>query len=213
MLTVDKINAVRSHLPSPVFANSFGIQQKNKYTRPQAKSRHTKRIEYLNFPPSSLRRNCTTISTLRSYSNEYTTLTPCGGQEHGRTRGQVLLLALKFFVLASSCCEGLVDEGEDTSSCNRCSDENIEFLVSADGKLEMTRRDAFYTEIFGRVSCQLEHFGCEVFQDGRCVYSSFCAYPYIVLRTLFEISMDTTDRELQPSSLAPCLNCTWTRRG
>lgn len=121
------------------------------------------------------------------------------------------LLALRFLIFASPCSERLVDKGKDSSSCDRRSDEDIKFLVSTNGQLEMARCDTFYTEVFRCISSQLKHFGSEVFQDSGRVHGSLCAYPHIMLSTLFEISMDTTDRELQPSSLTPCLDCPWTR--
>lgn len=60
----------------------------------------------------------------------------------------------------------------DTSAGNRCLDEGIQLFISANGQLQVTRRDALDLEILAGVSGQFEHFCREVFQNGRRVDGS-----------------------------------------
>jgi hypothetical protein len=43
----------------------------------------------------------------------------------------------------------------------------VQFLIVADGELEMTRDDTGLLVITGSIASQLENFGREVFEDGR----------------------------------------------
>lgn len=47
-----------------------------------------------------------------------------------------------------------------------------------------------------RRTCQFEDFCSEILQDSGGVHSSLCAYAQVVLRALFEVPVDTSDREL-----------------
>ena len=61
----------------------------------------------------------------------------------------------------------LVDIGQDTtlSDCD-VSEKFVQFLIVADGELEMTRNDTGLLVVTGGVTGQLEDFRCEVFEDG-----------------------------------------------
>lgn len=61
----------------------------------------------------------------------------------------------------------LVDVGQDTtlSDCD-VSEKLVQFLIVADGKLEMTGNDTGLLVITGGVTGQLKDFRCEVFEDG-----------------------------------------------
>jgi hypothetical protein len=52
-----------------------------------------------------------------------------------------------------------------------------------------------------RRTCQLEHFGREVLQNRTRIYRSFRTDPHVMLRALFQITMNTTDRELEHVSM------------
>ena len=47
--------------------------------------------------------------------------------------------------------QGTVDVGQDTTEGDGGADEGVELLVTADGELEMTRRDTLDLEILGGV--------------------------------------------------------------
>lgn len=46
-------------------------------------------------------------------------------------------------------------------------------------------------------TCELQNFGGQVFENSRCIDGSFSSDAYIVLCTLFQVPMNTTNRELQ----------------
>lgn len=50
----------------------------------------------------------------------------------------------------------LVDVRQDSSSGDGGSDERVEFLVSTNGELEMTRGNTLDSEILGGVSCETQ---------------------------------------------------------
>ena len=43
---------------------------------------------------------------------------------------------------------------------------------------------------------KLQHLSCEILKNGLGIYGGFRSDAHIVLRSLFEIPMDTTDRKL-----------------
>ena len=65
--------------------------------------------------------------------------------------------------------QGLVDVWDDAASSNGCLDQGVQFLVSTDGQLEMSRGDPLHLQILGSVPGQLEHLGGEILEDGRAV--------------------------------------------
>ncbi len=62
---------------------------------------------------------------------------------------------------------------QNAAKSNGRADKCVELFVTADGELQMTGRNAFHFEVFGCVPGQLEHFGCEVFEDGGHVDGGF----------------------------------------
>jgi hypothetical protein len=67
----------------------------------------------------------------------------------------------------------LVDVGQDTTlgDCN-VSEKLVQFLIVADGQLEMTGDDTGLLVVTGGVTGQLEDFSCEVLKDGSEVDGS-----------------------------------------
>ena len=63
-----------------------------------------------------------------------------------------------------------MDVRNDTTLCDGRLDECVELLVTADGELEVARRDTLELEILGGVSGELEHLGTEVLENGRAVH-------------------------------------------
>ncbi len=66
----------------------------------------------------------------------------------------------------------LVDVGNDTSASNGSLDEEVEFLVSSDGELEMSGGDSSDFEVLRSVSSQLEDLSGQVFKNGSSVDGS-----------------------------------------
>jgi hypothetical protein len=80
--------------------------------------------------------------------------------------GLVLLL---LFDLEKQCT---VDTGQHTSVGDGCADQSVQFFITTDGELQVTRRDTLNLEILGRVAGQFENFGGQVFEDSSDVDSS-----------------------------------------
>ena len=59
-----------------------------------------------------------------------------------------------------------VDVRQDTTERDRGPNKGVEFLVAADGELEMAGRDALDFEVLGGVAGEFEDFGGQVLQDG-----------------------------------------------
>jgi len=67
----------------------------------------------------------------------------------------------------------LVNVWQDTTLCDcDVSEEFVQFLIVADGELELTRDDTGLLVITGSIASQLENFSREVFEDGSEVDGS-----------------------------------------
>jgi hypothetical protein len=94
---------------------------------------------------------------------------------------------------------------QNTTKGDRGVDECVQLLVAADGKLQVSGRDALDLEILGGVACQFEDFGCQVFQHCCDVDSSFGADAHLVLGLRLEETLDTTAGKLvKEEVLAVC---------
>lgn len=62
-----------------------------------------------------------------------------------------------------------------TSKCDGGSNQGVQFLVTADGQLQMAGRDTLDFEILGCIPSELQHFGSQIFQHGGQVDASFGA--------------------------------------
>jgi hypothetical protein len=66
-----------------------------------------------------------------------------------------------------------VDVGQDTTlGDDYAAEETVEFLVVADGELEVTGDDTRLLVVTGSVTGEFEDLGSEVFEDGREVDGS-----------------------------------------
>jgi len=90
---------------------------------------------------------------------------------------------------------------KDTSEGDGCADQGIEFFVSADGKLKVAGGDTLNFEILRGVSCELENFSSQVFENGGNVDGSLGSHAHFVLGVVLQETLDTTAGELE-SSLA-----------
>ena len=96
--------------------------------------------------------------------------------------------------------EVFVDVRDDTSAGDGGLDEEVEFFVSPDGQLKVSRGDSSHFEVLGCVSRQFEHLGCEVFQDGSSVDCSCRAHSVPCGHSALEETVDSADWELKSSS-------------
>ncbi|KAJ8023361.1 histone H3, embryonic [Holothuria leucospilota] len=94
-----------------------------------------------------------------------------------------------------------LDVGQDTSLCDGDAAEKfVQFLVVADGQLEMTGDDPGLLVVTGGVASQLEDFCSQVLQHCGQVHWGACSDPLCVV-SLAEESVDTTYGELKSG---PC---------
>jgi hypothetical protein len=68
--------------------------------------------------------------------------------------------------------EGLVDVRNDSSSSNGGLDQGVKFLVSSDGKLQMSGGNSLDFQVLAGVSCQLKHLSSEILKNSSAIYSS-----------------------------------------
>ena len=95
-----------------------------------------------------------------------------------------------------------MDEWHDTTTSNgRRLDKHVQFLVVADGNLQVTGGDTLHLVIFGYVSGQFQDFGSQVLQDGSTVDGGGRSDTTSRVRVGLEVSVDTTNGELKTSSL------------
>jgi len=89
----------------------------------------------------------------------------------------------------------LVDVGEDTALSNgNVAEKLVQFLVIADGQLEMTGDDTSLLVVTGSVSGQFQDFGGEVLEDGGEVDRGTGTNPLGIV-ALPQETMNTADRE------------------
>jgi len=91
----------------------------------------------------------------------------------------------------------LVDMRDDTTASNRRLDQAVQFLISSDGELKMSRRNSFYFEILGRVSRQLENFGSQILKNCSAVDGRSSSNSSVRRRPRFEMSVDSSNGELE----------------
>ena len=93
--------------------------------------------------------------------------------------------------------ENGLDVGQDsTLGDGHSAQEFVQFLVVADGKLEMTGDDSGLLVVSGGVAGQLEHLSGQVFQDGGQVDGGTSSDTLSVV-AFPQQTMDTSDGELK----------------
>ena len=93
--------------------------------------------------------------------------------------------------------ERLVDVRNDTAASDRGLDQGVELLITADGELQVARRDALDLEVLGGVASELQHLSREVLEDRGAVDGSRSSDTAIGSEAALEEAVDTTDRELE----------------
>ena len=106
-------------------------------------------------------------------------------------------LELWLLSLAGLVDQGFVNVRDDTSTGNGGLDQSIQFFITSNGKLQVTRRDTLDLKILAGVSGQLQNFGGKVFQNGRGVNGSGSSYSVSLVNRVLQETMDTTNRELK----------------
>ncbi len=92
-----------------------------------------------------------------------------------------------------------MDVGEDTTLGNGdMSEEFVEFLIVADGELEMTGNDTGLLVVTGSVSSQFEDFSSEVLKDGSEVNGGTGTNTLSIV-ALSQETVDTSNGELESS--------------
>ena len=96
--------------------------------------------------------------------------------------------------------EDSLDVGEDTTLGNGDTREKfVQFLVVADGKLEMTGDDPGLLVVTGGVASELEDLSCEVLHDS-CQVHGGSGTDALGIVSLAEKTVDTSNGELKTSS-------------
>jgi hypothetical protein len=94
-----------------------------------------------------------------------------------------------------------VDVGQDTSTSDGGLNELIQFVVGADGEQQVTGVDTLHTHILSGVTSQLQQLGSQILQNSSAVHSSSGSDTTAGVGALLQETMDTSDGELQTSSL------------
>jgi hypothetical protein len=89
---------------------------------------------------------------------------------------------------------------DDTTAGDRGLDKRIQLLISADGQLQVARRDTLDLEVLGRVACQLQHLGRQVLHDGGGVHGGRGAHTLVVGHALLQEAVDAAHGELRTAT-------------
>ena len=93
-----------------------------------------------------------------------------------------------------------LDVGQDTSLCNGDTGQKlVQFLVVADGKLEMTGDDSCLLVVTGGVTCQFKNFSGKVFKNSGEVHWCTSSDTFSIV-SLSQETMDTSNGELKSST-------------
>lgn len=96
--------------------------------------------------------------------------------------------------------ESLVDVRNNTTTSNRSLDESVQFLVTPDGELQVSRSDTLHLEILRSISSQLENFSGEILKNRRRVDSGCGTHTTVSRNTRLQHTVYPTDRELKTST-------------
>lgn len=96
--------------------------------------------------------------------------------------------------------QALVNVGDDTSASDSALDEDIEFLVSSDGQLEMPGGDPPHLEVLGGVAGEFQHLSSEVLKNSGSVDGGSRPNTVLGRDSALEEPVNTSHGELQASS-------------
>ncbi|CAH1635451.1 unnamed protein product [Spodoptera littoralis] len=89
---------------------------------------------------------------------------------------------------------------DDTATSDCCLYQTIEFLVSSDGQLQMTRCDTLHLKIFRCISRQLQNLGCKIFKNSCRIHCCCCSNTSMTRSPIFEMSVNPSHGKLKSSS-------------
>ena len=89
-----------------------------------------------------------------------------------------------------------IDVWQDTTECDRRSDQCVQLFVTSDGKLQMSRCDTLDFEVLCGVAREFKDFGGEVLEDGCDVDGSFGADAHLLLGVGLQETLYATAWEL-----------------
>ena len=90
--------------------------------------------------------------------------------------------------------------GDNSTTSNGGLDKLIQLFITTDSQLQMTRVDTLLFQVLGGVTGQLQHFSAQIFKNRSTIDSSSGTYAATTTDTLFEVAMNTTNRELKTST-------------
>jgi hypothetical protein len=83
-----------------------------------------------------------------------------------------------------------------TSEGNGSADKRVQFFVTANGKLQVARRDTLHFQILGGVPCQLKDFGSQVLENSSEVNGCFGADARFLASDGSQVALYATARKL-----------------
>ena len=89
-----------------------------------------------------------------------------------------------------------MDVWDNTTTGNGSLDESVKFLISTNGKLQVTGSDTLHLQIFARVTGQLKNLGSKVLQNSRGVNGSGSTDTLALLHRFLQETVNTTNGEL-----------------
>ena len=112
-----------------------------------------------------------------------------------------------------------MDEGKDTTTSNGSANQLVQFLVTANRKLQVTRGDTLDTEVFGCVTYKVglkietspgkrvsptrkfQDLSSKVFKNGRGIDSCLRTDTNVVLGPILQVTVNTANWELKIRSI------------
>lgn len=76
-----------------------------------------------------------------------------------------LCLDTAFLLLLDLEQQRLVDSRKNTAERDSRADKSVQFFVTSDGELEVSRCDTLHLQILGGIARKFEYFGRQVFED------------------------------------------------
>lgn len=82
------------------------------------------------------------------------------------------VIGLSFLLLLNLEQQRTVDTRQHTTKGDGGANQGVQFFVTTDGKLQVSRCDTLDLEVLGRVTCKFQNFGSQVFKDSSDIDSS-----------------------------------------
>ena len=99
-----------------------------------------------------------------------------------------------------------MDVGDHTTSSNGSLDQSIEFFVTADSQLEVTRSYSLHLQVFASVAGKLKHLSCEVLKNSSSVDCRCGPNTAVRAHSTLQESVNSTNRELKKKLIRSALS-------